>query len=219
MNDQPPEPNAAPQAPAVTGNAQITAPEQPAAAAEPLRECPFCESTDIDREFSLVATDSGHHHEPGCMTCGATAPLAVWNEAPRRTDLERLEALVYVPGLWKCAKCKCAVVSNRFNVARGTMYANKKPQQCPNECGPMWRVTERDAGNELADRLNDGRNDVLEQAAKMCEAYAKAPEKVFGLFAQIAEDVRAADFAADLVSRGTAGKELAATIRGLKGPA
>lgn len=67
---------------------------------------------------------------------------------------ERLEKLVYVPGLWKCAKCKCVVMTNTLHVPYGAMSANNSPQQCPNDCGPMWRVTERAAGNEVVDRMD-----------------------------------------------------------------
>jgi len=70
-----------------------------------------------------------------------------------KAEIERLEALVYVPGLWACAKCQCQVVSNTMYTQSGTIGPNNKPQVCPNDCGPMWRVTERDAGNRVADRL------------------------------------------------------------------
>lgn len=52
-----------------------------------LLPCPFCGNTDIDPEFSYYqepAEEGGkkYGHEPGCMKCGATAPIDVWN---RRT--------------------------------------------------------------------------------------------------------------------------------------
>lgn len=71
----------------------------------------------------------------------------------REAEVARLEKLVYVPGAWRCAKCKCGLISNTLYVATGAMAANNKPQECPNGCGPMWRLTERDAGNEVCDRL------------------------------------------------------------------
>jgi hypothetical protein len=74
--------------------------------------------------------------------------------AELKKEIERLEKLVYVPGLWKCAKCKCTTVCTNLHVNTGGFSANNSPQQCPNDCGPMWRVTERDAGNELIDRYS-----------------------------------------------------------------
>lgn len=70
------------------------------------------------------------------------------------SEVERLERLVYVPGVFQCAKCKMVLVSTTLNVTDGTAKANTEPQPCPNGCGPLWRRTERDAGNELCDRLD-----------------------------------------------------------------
>ena len=79
---------------------------------------------------------------------------------------ERAEALIYVPGVWTCAKCKLSLVSATMNAQTGLVKANTEPQQCPNGCGPLWRKTERDAGNELVDRLekSEARVKVLEEA-------------------------------------------------------
>ena len=82
-----------------------------------------------------------------------------------RAECERLERLVYVPGLLKCAKCKCTLISNTLNASSGLVKANNEPQQCPNGCGPMWRVTERDAGNDVCDQL-DKAVDALKQAER-----------------------------------------------------
>lgn len=68
--------------------------------------------------------------------------------------IRELEALVYVPGLWRCAKCDCQVISTNLHANTGQMSANNEPQTCPNNCGPMWRVTERDAGNRLIDNAD-----------------------------------------------------------------
>ena len=83
-------------------------------------------------------------------------------------ERERLEKLVYVPGAWKCAKCRCGVISNTLHVNTGGISANNEPQECPNGCGPMWRVTERDAGNEMCDRL-----DALTDEKRANAAYAE----------------------------------------------
>jgi hypothetical protein len=66
---------------------------------------------------------------------------------------ERLAKLVYVPGVTRCAKCGLRLISSTLDASSGQIAANTSPQQCPNDCGPMWRVTERDAGNEVCDRL------------------------------------------------------------------
>lgn len=74
------------------------------------------------------------------------------NEDERDIEIKRLEKLVYVPGVLMCAKCKFQQVSINLHVNTGQRSANNSPQQCPNGCGPLWRVTERDAGNEMVDR-------------------------------------------------------------------
>lgn len=66
-----------------------------------------------------------------------------------KAEIVRLEKLVYVPGLWKCAKCGCQLIAHYMQAETGSIAANNDPQECPNECGPMWRVTERDAANAM----------------------------------------------------------------------
>jgi hypothetical protein len=68
-------------------------------------------------------------------------------------DCDRLRKLVYVPGLWKCAKCGFQLVQSNLNANDGSVTARDDPgDKCPNCDVPLWRVTERDAGNELAKR-------------------------------------------------------------------
>lgn len=130
--------------------------------------------------------------------------------------IPKLEDLVYVPGLWRCARCKCGVTSQILNVARGDVRANNEPQQCPNGCGPMWRVTERDAGNELADHMNDVRNKTLEQAARLIDGYARSPKAtVVHFLGKVQGDIREAE----LAPKRAAAKEIAEVVRALKGPA
>lgn len=112
---------------------------------------------------------------PLCKKCGAEAMpnqtralIKAHNTIDGlQAEIERLEKLVYVPGLWKCARCQCGVVSSTMHAGSGLVKANNAPQPCPNGCGPMWRVTERDAGNELADRMELTRNNALDQAAQL----------------------------------------------------
>jgi hypothetical protein len=63
-------------------------------------------------------------------------------EAERRAR-EEAECFKYVPGEWRCAKCKLSLIASNMNLS-GSISANNAPQQCPNNCGPMWRVTERE---------------------------------------------------------------------------
>ncbi len=71
-----------------------------------------------------------------------------------RKEVARLERLVYVPGVWRCAKCKLVLISTNLHADSGLMSPDNSPQQCANGCGPMWRKTERDAGNELIDQMD-----------------------------------------------------------------
>jgi rubrerythrin len=65
----------------------------------------------------------------------------------------RLARLVYVPGQWRCAKCKFTLIQANLNANDGTVTARDQPgDKCPNCDSPLWRVTERDAGNEMIDR-------------------------------------------------------------------
>lgn len=130
--------------------------------------------------------------------------------------IAELENLVYVPGLWRCPKCKCGVHSTVMSAVSGAMRANVEPQRCPNDCGPMWRVTERDAGNELADQMNATRNATLEQAATMCEAYVKSPiaTVLYFMGRKVEPDRTVSE-----ETKRAAGRELAKLIRELKGPA
>lgn len=64
-----------------------------------------------------------------------------------------LEALVYVPGLWRCPKCKFQLVQAVLSASTGTVHSHDKTgEKCPNCASPLWRVTERQAGNDMVDR-------------------------------------------------------------------
>lgn len=106
----------------------------------------------------------------------ASNPLCVYAAALLlRLDarVRELEALVYVPGLWRCAKCECQLVSTNMHAYTGAMSADNSPQVCPNNCGPMWRVTEREAGNRLIDQ-----QDKLAERATAAEARLRLAEEV-----------------------------------------
>lgn len=114
---------------------------------------------------------------------GDTPGAAAWStsyDGARRilATIEHLQGLVYVPGLWRCAKCKCGTIGTLLCASTGRMAVDKTPKQCPNGCGPMWRVTERQAGNDVIDR-NDAANDrlaVLLGVASHAHIYAAVEE-------------------------------------------
>jgi len=90
--------------------------------------------------------------------------------AEARAEVERLEVLVYVPGVWRCAKCNLTLISHAICYATGRLGANTSPQKCPNGCGPLWRRTERDAGNDLCDRLDSAFAEVERLRALLAQA-------------------------------------------------
>lgn len=70
-------------------------------------------------------------------------------------EIARLSALVYVPGQWRCAKCKFVVhkmvlCANTGNVG---LKADTKTEPCPNGCGPLWPVTWKEDAFECGERL------------------------------------------------------------------
>jgi hypothetical protein len=66
-------------------------------------------------------------------------------------EINRLKKMVYVPGLWKCPKCNCQIVSNFINTNSGNISANDAHQKCPNGCGNMWKVSALDEYNKIID--------------------------------------------------------------------
>lgn len=81
--------------------------------------------------------------EAACLRNELQAALA-----ESRAECERLREQVYVPGVWKCAKCKMELVASILAVSSSSIHADNRPQECPNNCGPMWRITERDQRKE-----------------------------------------------------------------------
>ena len=107
-----------------------------------------------------MSTDCGHgwHSPIDCDTCTLER---VDPQAAAR--IAELEALVYVPGLWRCPKCKFGLLQSNLNAATGAVTARDTPgDKCPNCAGPLWRVTERQAGNDMVDRCEAA---VIEAAA------------------------------------------------------
>jgi len=102
-----------------------------------------------------------------------------------------LEKLVYVPGVLRCAKCSLRLVSTIIDAGGGRMASDNSPHQCPNGCGPMWRLTERQAGNELCDQvdaLTDKANRA-EAAEAVIATYEKANKAIIAEAADVDKDV------------------------------
>ena len=92
-----------------------------------------------------------------------------------RAENKRLEKLVYVPELWRCPKCEFQLIQANLNAGDGSVTARDQPgDKCPNCNSPLWRVTERDAGNKLID---DAERVCREASARVEEARAKAIEE------------------------------------------
>lgn len=73
--------------------------------------------------------------------------------------IRELEKLVYVPGLWRCPKCRFSLLQSNLNMQDGTVTARDQPgSRCPNCDSPLWRVTERQAGNDMVDRAEEQMN-------------------------------------------------------------
>lgn len=131
-------------------------------------------------------------------------------------EIARLETLVYVPGVRRCAKCSFRLVSTNLHVPSGGMSANNDPQDCPNGCGPLWRLTERDAGNELIDRMDQSFANGLERAAQIADAHkgsaaAKRAKQPWKLSPEALDEIRAEERGEDI-----AAEMIAKAIRALK---
>lgn len=67
--------------------------------------------------------------------------------------LDRLMALVYVPGRWTCPKCGYVVNKAVLSMADGEVYASKEDGgPCPNDGTPLERVTWREDAASLSRR-------------------------------------------------------------------
>jgi hypothetical protein len=87
-------------------------------------------------------------------------PVAVYRQVdcPTNGELQReiamLQSKVYVPGLWRCAKCEFQLIQANLNAGDGSVTARDQAgDKCPNCDVPLWRVSEREAGNRLVDEM------------------------------------------------------------------
>lgn len=91
-------------------------------------------------------------------------------------EVERLEGLVYTPGLWRCAKCSFMLVQRNLNANSGTVTARDQPgDKCPNCNVPLWRVTERENARDNYDAA-DGLQLELNAARAEIERLRAVPE-------------------------------------------
>lgn len=81
-----------------------------------------------------------------------------------RIECENLARQVYVPGLWRCLKCEFQLCQATLCATTGTVGGRDEPgDKCPNCNSPLWRVSEREAGNEMVKRCEQ----LLEDAARL----------------------------------------------------
>ena len=105
--------------------------------------------------------------------------LSAATERADKAEAERddLAKKVYVPGLWKCAKCGFQLVQRVLRASDGAVgVRDEAGKHCPNDGAPLWRVTERDAGNEMVDRCGE-QADRARQAEGERDAYRALIEK------------------------------------------
>lgn len=124
---------------------------------------------------------------------------------------------VYVPGVWRCAKCNFRLIQSNLNAGDATVTARDTPgEKCPNCDVPLWRVTWREEAEDLMGKeeqtFNHGfergketalsqSNARLEEAAKALEPFAKtlSPALIqYGSPETIADFRRAAEVHAKL---------------------
>jgi hypothetical protein len=129
----------------------MTHPAWPGAESESANKHDF----DLMRDLARAGSMSSRDQLVRMITIMELLEAESGKETALRAEITRLERLVYVPGVWRCAKCKLSLVSTNLHADSGEMSANNSPQTCPNGCGPMWRKTEREAGNELCDKCED----------------------------------------------------------------
>lgn len=112
---------------------------------EPFEECRCCdkaaETIDLYKREVLAASTTVH---------AAGKTFAVVPEV--KAEIERLEKLVYIPGVWRCAKCDFRLIQSNLNAGDGSVTARDTPgDKCPNCNSPLWRVTERQERIEAQD--------------------------------------------------------------------
>jgi len=96
-----------------------------------------------------------------------------------------LEAMVYVPGTFRCAKCALVMQASIFYAGDGghLMAVDRSPQTCPNCSVPMWRISERKEAMQLFEREFEARRECFrvlsETFRRIRSAYDYAPESEY----------------------------------------
>lgn len=71
-------------------------------------------------------------------------------------ELADAKSKLYVPGRWRCPKCNFGLSQFKIRASDGAIGASDTPgEKCPNCDTPLWRVTEREAGDELGERAQE----------------------------------------------------------------
>lgn len=117
---------------------------------EPFEECRCCDkaAADIDLYKREILAASA------TVDAGGKTFVVV---PEVKAKIERLEKLVYVPGVWRCAKCDFRLIQSNLNASDGTVTARDTPgDKCPNCASPLWRVTERQERIEAMELAETG---------------------------------------------------------------
>jgi hypothetical protein len=90
-------------------------------------------------------------------------------------EFKRMRELIYLPGVWRCAKCNFRLIQSNLNALDGTITARDEPgEKCRNDGSPMWRVTYRDDIAEAYDRWEEQVNRAVEAERKLAALRARA---------------------------------------------
>lgn len=93
-------------------------------------------------------------------------------------ESERLVALVYMPGQWRCPKCELQLTQSNLNAADGSVTARDDPgDKCPNCDSPLWRVSYREAFKDtmkVAEQVIAEKNVMHAELAQLRARLAKA---------------------------------------------
>ena len=107
-----------------------------------------------------------------------------------KAERDDLAKKVYVPGLWKCAKCGFQLVQRVIRASDGAVgVRDEAGETCPNDGAPLWRVSERDAGNEMVDRFGE-QVDRARQAEGERDAYRALIEKAVEALGEAGETLQ-----------------------------
>ena len=138
----------------------------------------------------------GSYHESVCKNmaqemANARRECDAAITAKERAERERddLARKVYVPGLWRCAKCNFELIQSNLNGADGTVTARDQPgDKCPNCDVPLWRVTERERHHAVmadSERWWQEKQDAIDRAEKAEAEVARLREALKGVMSYL----------------------------------